>query len=244
MRILFTLFISLIILSSCESQKAEIIQMPIADVNASGALREVMQNGNLQANILIDSLDTSGLIGLGPMGRLTGEITILDGKRFITSIDSFGNPISINVDDLQAPFFAYANVSSWQSFGYLKEVKDLSSLQAAIEELATIEKLDLTKPFPIHIKGNINSATYHVINKSADEIEHSHELHKQAKVSFELGPSEVTFVGFYSQAHQGVFTHMGDFIHIHILIEESGITGHLDEINADANKLELWVGLK
>ena len=244
MRSLFNVIILVIMLSSCQSQRDEPTQFPLADVYASGALREVMQNGNLQANILIDSLETSGLIGLGPKGRLDGEITILDGQRFITSIDSLGNPTSIKVDSLQAPFFAYANVSSWQSFGYLKEVKDLPSLQVAIEELATIEDLDLTKPFPFQIKGIINSAMYHVINKSADEIEHSHDLHKQAKVSLELGAEEVIFVGFYSQEHQGIFTHMGDFIHIHILFKESGITGHLDKINADANKLELWVGLK
>ncbi len=237
-------FIFLATLSTgCTPQNAENTTLPLAEVNARGALQEVMLNGNLQANILIDTLENQRLIGIGPLGRLQGEITILDGKAFVTSIDSVGNPIAVEVDSLQAPFFAYANISDWQTFGFLKEVDDLPSLQAAIEELAIIEGLDLTQPFPFHIKGKITKAGYHIISKPAGELEHSHDLHKAAKVNFEVEEEEVTFVGFYSQVHQGVFTHRGDFIHIHIILPNGNITGHLDEITAKANTLELWVGL-
>lgn len=244
MKVTLVLVFSIFLIVACETQKADFVEIPVAEVHVSGVMREVMQNGNLQANILLDTLENEGLIGLGPMGRLRGEITILDGKRYVTSLDFLGNPIPISADSLYAPFFAYSNVSSWQSFGFLKEINDLKSLQAAIEELASIEKLDLTKPFPFHIKGKITQGTYHIINKPADEMEHSHELHNQAKVSFNVPEKEVSLIGFYSQAHQGIFTHMGDFIHIHILFPENGITGHLDAIVANANSLELWVGLK
>jgi acetolactate decarboxylase len=238
------LFAFLAILSiGCTSQNAENSTLSLAEVNANGALQEVMLNGNLKANILIDTLEKQGLMGVGPLGRLQGEITILDGKALVTRIDSAGNPMAVEADSLQAPFFAYANVSNWQTFGFLKGVSDLPSLQAAIEELATIMGYDLTKPFPFHIKGKVNKAGYHIISKPTDELEHSHDLHKAAKVNFEVEEEEVIFVGFYSQAHQGVFTHMGDFTHIHIILPNGNFTGHLDEITARANTLELWAGL-
>jgi hypothetical protein len=39
----------------------------------------------------------------------------------------------------------------------------------------------------------------------------------------------VTIIGFYSKAHEGVFTHHGSYAHLHILLP-NGDSGHVDEL--------------
>jgi acetolactate decarboxylase len=40
----------------------------------------------------------------------------------------------------------------------------------------------------------------------------------------------VTVVGFFSRHHEGVFTHMGQRTHLHVLSDDGAAMGHVDEI--------------
>ena len=41
----------------------------------------------------------------------------------------------------------------------------------------------------------------------------------------------VTIIGFYSKRHEGIFTHRGSYVRMHV-VTENGLSGHIDEIVA------------
>jgi len=42
--------------------------------------------------------------------------------------------------------------------------------------------------------------------------------------------TDALLIGFHSTAHHGVFTHMGSDTHIHCIIEEPFVAGHVDHV--------------
>ena len=57
---------------------ASAIEVP--EVKVSGAMKNIMMQGDLSAHINLDTLNKTHLFGLGPAASLKGEIMILDGK--------------------------------------------------------------------------------------------------------------------------------------------------------------------
>jgi acetolactate decarboxylase len=66
--------------------------------------------------------------------------------------------------------------------------------------------------------------------RDQSEKEHNHDLHKKSKVHFTEKSVSGTLLGFYSTQHEGVFTHKGQYIHVHFVNENKRATGHLDGI--------------
>jgi acetolactate decarboxylase len=212
-----------------------------AEVHSAGALRQVMAMGDLNLHIRADTLDLTGLIAVGPLGRLQGEVSILDGVTYITRIDENGEANTQLPDRVEGPFMAWAHVQSWEPLGELFSIADLKDLEQQLAVLAQDRGVDSGRPFPFFITGVVEQLDWHVISKPLDELEHSHDLHKQAKVSFQYANGEVELLGFYSRKHEGIFTHMGDYIHVHAILPD-GSTGHVDNLLVQGS-VRVWIGI-
>jgi acetolactate decarboxylase len=224
-------------LASCTEKK----RLQPAEVKAVGALRDVLMNGNLAQHIMPDTLSRAGLVALGPANRLQGEISILDDHTYLTVIDSLGQPMPSNSENFTAPFLVWAQVKHWHPIGEIASISGNKQLEKEIERVALKAGLDINIPFPFLLKGIPTDIEYHIISKPESQLTHSHDLHKEAKVSFRIADEEVVLVGFYSRLHEGIFTHANDYIHTHIILQ-NGITGHVDAISSA--KLEILVGLQ
>lgn len=231
MRFFKTVFILFFIAFNCQIMNGQ--------VHAVSEMRKVMMGTDLSAHLLWDSIPHEHLFGISPLGRIQGEITIIDGKPFVATVANDGT-IHIKEDwKVEAPFGVFTHVKEWQKFDFNETISDETDLQNKIEAVAKAQGYDISKPFPFRIFGDFTEIGFHIISKPIDEKEHDHDLHDKAKKHFSLKNIKGELLGFYSQNHQGVFTHRGSFIHTHFIDDAHKNMGHLEEIKAEKGKLTL-----
>jgi acetolactate decarboxylase len=200
------------------------------EVKTVSEMRKVMMGEDLSTHLLWDSIPHKHLFGISPLGRIEGEITIIDGKFYSSKVNKKGE---IKVDTnwkSKAPFAVFAHVEKWKSIEVELLINNENELQDAIEKIAKENGYDLNTAFPFRIMGNFEKVDFHIISKPKKEKTHNHDLHDKAKKRFSLINTSGELLGFYSQNHIGVFTHKGHFIHTHFIDHQKKNMGHLDDI--------------
>ena len=73
-----------------------------------------------------------------------------------------------------------------------------------------------------------------------------HEINKIIKnlVQAQAQPSLVTILGFYSQNHQGLFTHHDAFTHMHVRNADGTAMGHVDYLESGNGSFTLLLPKK
>ncbi len=238
----FYVLIALIFnLLSCANNKSSNNEALLPKVKVVGAMKNVMWKGMLQASIELDTIKVQkGLYGLGPESYLTGELLILDGKKYVSRVADDSSLIVEESQGLSAPFFVYSNVSEWSSMDLPAEIKSIQELEKWLESAG----IDLSAPFAFKLKGSIDSALIHAQNLAAGTKVRSPEEAHQGQVNYELGQSEVDIVGFYSQNHQGVFTHHDSYVHMHLITKDRSMMGHLDEVSFKKMNISVPKGIR
>lgn len=219
-------------------------QFITGQVQTVSEMRKVMMGTDLSAHLYWDSISHEHLFGISPLGRIEGEITIIDGKPFVATVTKDGT-IQLKEDwKVEAPFAVYAHVNEWEKFEFNETISDETDLQNKIAAFAKAQGYDISKPFPFRISGDFTEIGFHIISKPPDEKEHDHDLHDKAKKHFILEHIKGELLGFYSQNHQGVFTHRGSFVHTHFIDDAHKNMGHVEEIEAEKGKLTLLLPKK
>jgi len=200
------------------------------DVKTVSEMRKVMMGEDLSTHLLWDSIPHKNLFGISPMGRIEGEITIIDGKFYSSKVNKKGEIVVDTNWKTKAPFAVYTHVGNWKSIEVELVINNENELQEVIEKIAKENGIDSTKAFPFRIIGEFEKVDFHIISKPKKEKEHNHELHDKAKKHFTLTNTSGELLGFYSQNHIGVFTHKGHFIHTHFIDNQKKNMGHIDDI--------------
>lgn len=236
-----TLLILTSLLSACQNSTSESTQDTLLpestnSINIVGAMKDVMWNGELAAKLQIESIaDFEGLYGVGPLAFLTGEIMIYDGKSYVSRIDSSNKMIVEETKNIGAPFFVYANNSTWKEIEIPEDIQKISELELFIDQ----HSKEIERPFAFRLEGRIDSAMIHVQNlPKGTEVSSPEEAH-QGQVNFKLKHQNVFISGFFSTEHQGIFTHHDSYLHMHLINEEKTMMGHLDKM--DIGKLTLFL---
>lgn len=204
-------------------------------VKTSGAARNVMMGIDLSSTIWLDSLLTSPhLIALGPIEDLQGEITALNGEVWTSTVQKEKILVEQR-SDVRAPFLVYAHVPEWKSYTASAQLQNLSDLESFIDSLGRAHGFDKDDAFALRIIAHWQQVDYHIIMRDVNEKEHSHEAHNKAKRKYTLNDSRGELVGFFSRQHEGVFTHRGQYIHVHFLPEDRQTSGHLDGVKHTGN---------
>lgn len=199
----------------------------------SGALRNVHQGLDFSGKIALPLLaELPHLYAVGPLENLRGEVTIWDGKPLIARVISS----QVKVDNAlkgKACFLVYASVERWQTTK-LSSAVTASDIDQIVKNVATKCGINIEQPFPFLIEGVAKSARYHVMNRTeSTPPSPGPESHEKAKVRFTLEDKPVSILGFYSEHHQGIFTHHSSSVHMHIKAGDDKIAGHLEAIELE-----------
>ena len=210
-------------------------------VKYSGSMSK-MGKENFKATIILDTLPKSNLYGLGPYGKMQGEITVIDGKPLIAEAQADGSAKVSQSWKAEAPFFVYQQVSDWVAYDLSFEMESLASLQQAIETIARQKGYNLTTPFAFKVVGNIDNLTTHIVLPRSSEIQGYQAGENQ--LNYEYNNSNGELIGFYSQQHQGVYTHKDSYIHVHFISKDMTQMGHVDKISLSGKSLTLLLPAK
>lgn len=213
----------------CAETKTPTAQAASFRVEHRGAMREMFASGDISGKIPVAEWTAKpNVYALAPLENLRGEVTVFDGKAFVSAIEN-QKPAAIETKDAKAIFGVWAEVSGWKEIEIPANVKSYSELENFIVQAAKNEKIDVSQPFPFLLKGKAARVAWHINNYQNDAAKVTREIHDAAKFRGESENQEFRFVGFYSDKHQGVFIHHTAKTHIHSIAED-GITAHVDDL--------------
>jgi acetolactate decarboxylase len=169
---------------------------------------------------------------VGPEEGLKGEITIWDSIPLLSEIDA--NKLVINSRfDRKACFLVYGQVSGWKSITSKDAISE-QSISSQVQAHARANGLTTDKPFVFLVKGKAKSIRFHVLNKTDDlPPDGTSQQHEKAKVAFTLSEQPIEILGFYSEHHQGVFTHHDSFVHLHFRTPDNKLAGHVEALEIE-----------
>jgi len=204
-------------------------------VRVYGALRDMMHAGDISAKVrLADLAGAPGLFGLGALADLKGEIMIMGGEIQVSRAE--GQKVSVHpVGSEDATLLVTALVPEWQEFPIPNEISSLSDLEAFVQAAGKQAGLDPNGPYPFQVLATAKAVSWHVINWVDGDTVHTHEKHMTTGAHGELRQQKATFLGFYSDHHQGVFTHHSGQIHVHMSTLNGTLLAHVDKLALNAN---------
>ena len=226
----------LLFLLSCEK---DVVTAPdVAPVTVEGAMRRVMHAGQLDGIFTPDTLaDRTGLIGVGPLAGLRGEITILDGHVYVSRVDSTGMDYVVEDPTVTAPFFVHASVPAWRSVALPPAVRTIQDVEDYLRDSTP----DLPRPFAFKLSGAASFVRYHVQNLPPGSVVSSPAEAHAGQVNYSEDKMLIDVAGFYSPDHHGVFTHHDSDVHLHVISRDRTKMGHLDEVAFEGVTLYLPV---
>lgn len=208
-------------------------------VHATGAMRNTMFNGQLAGLIDLDRLAVPGTFGIGPLEYLRGEVLVLDGNVYISTVDGSGSMLVIKDEAVKAPFFVHQKVKQWTEVQLPDSVVDLDGLDSFL----TARYADPNAPFAFRLSGPFEHVEVHIVDVPlGTRITGPEDAHRDNK-NFQLTDATGEAVGFFSTAHKAVFTHHDTNIHVHAITAERDWMGHVEALSFVARRMSLQVAL-
>jgi acetolactate decarboxylase len=174
-----------------------------------------------------------GSYALGALSELRGEVTILDGKVWLAypgEADATRVEATTSSGETAALLVA-AKVSIWKDVR-IPEDTAWADLEKRVETLAKNAGVNVEEPFPILVEGELSDLRWHVIDgRKATPGPSSHQQHMQMAAKGRAANVRAVLLGFFSKQHQGIFTHHGENIHLHVVDAERRVTGHVDAVS-------------
>ncbi|MFD2246347.1 acetolactate decarboxylase [Pontibacter ruber] len=207
-------------------------------VQVVGAMKNVMWNGQLAGTISLDTIATKAhLFGLGPVEYLAGELMIVDGKSYKSTVLTDSNMRIEETFDAKAPFFVYANVANWKESSLPDSIQSIKQLEAYLDQATQTAP----RPFAFRLTGTVGSATIHIVNlPKGTKVSSPADAH-QGQQNYRLTNQTAEIVGFFSTAHKAIFTHHDTYLHMHLLTADKNRMGHLDEVTFTPGTMKLYL---
>lgn len=202
---------------------------------AAGSRDQMFKKNDLSAAVDLEEIkNVEPLIAVGPVEDLRGEITIYDGKPYISTLrskdkDDWSQEISNSIET-RAIFLAYGRAENWIPVPVNQTLSGLDEIEEFVRASALSKGLDLERPFPFKIEALAQQVNYHVIFKS-DKKPHSMTEHKRAKIGFKASNAKVRIAGVWANKDGvGRYTHPGKRTHLHVVLNDNAAAGHVDDI--------------
>lgn len=207
-------------------------------VKITGAMMNVMHKGELAGVISLDTIaDKKHLYGLGPVEYLQGEILIMDGKAYKSTVVSEAAMKVEETFQLKAPFFVHANVERWQEYKLPETITTLQEIEKHIEGLTQ----NYQSPFAFKLTGTAAAADIHIVNLPPGKQVKSPDDAHEGQINYQLENERVEIIGFFSKQHKGVFTHHDTYLHAHLINERRDKMGHLDGLTVAKGTAKLYL---
>ena len=233
--ILALLFITTV---SCNSPETPQALVDSHDIKIIGEMRQVMREGKLEGTIRLDTLkQREHLYGLGPLAFLKGEVMVIDGVSYISTVADDSSMVVDRSFDVEAPFFGYGNVTSWSEIPLPDSVRTLAEIELFLD--ATTK--DRKRPFFFRMVGAVANAMIHVVNLPDGSVVRSPDDAHVGQVDYPINDTESELLGFFSTEHKAVFTHHDTYLHIHLITADRTMMGHVDALVL-GDGVRLYVG--
>lgn len=221
-------------MAGCASNAQETIN----PVKVIGEMKNVMWKGELQGNINLDTInDKKHLYGLGPVEYLAGELLILDGKSYKSTVVSDTEMDVEETFDIKAPFFGYTNISGWTEQAVPENIQTIKNLEVYLD----IETRNSTRPFMFRLTGTVEKAVIHIVNlPKGTRVSSPKDAHR-GQVNYELKDEQIEILGFFSTQHKAIFTHHDTYLHMHLITADRKKMGHLDEVLFKKGSMKLYL---
>ena len=207
-------------------------------VKIVGQMKNVMWKGQLYGTIDLDSISNkTNLYGLGPVEYLAGEILVLDGKSYKSTVVSDTRMDVEETVKIKAPFFGYANISRWTEQTLPDSIQTLPQLESYLDRVTR----NSSRPFMFKLTGTVEQARIHIVNlPKGTKVSSPDEAHK-GQVSYQLTNESSEIIGFFSTEHKGIFTHHDTYLHTHLITADRQKMGHLDEMLLKKGTAKLYL---
>lgn len=207
-------------------------------VKVVGAMRNVMWKGQLYGTINLDTIHSKeNLYGLGPVEYLSGELLIVDGKSYKSTVL---NDTVMRVEETykaKAPFFVYANIESWTEQSLPDSIQYIEQLESFLDLITKTSK----RPFAFKLIGYVESAKIHIVNlPKGSKVSSPEDAHRGLK-EFNLSNVPCEIIGFFSTEHKAIFTHHDTFLHMHIITADKMQMGHLEKVTFMKGIMKLYL---
>ncbi|MFM1893580.1 MAG: hypothetical protein RIQ90_746 [Bacteroidota bacterium] len=222
------------LLTSCVSNA----QNTSNEIKIVGQMKDVMWKGQLFGNINLDTIaDKTNLYGLGPVEYLSGEILIIDGKSYKSTVTSDTTMKVEETYNIKAPFFGYANISKWTEQTLPDSIQTIQQLETYLDKVTN----NSPRPFMFKLSGTVEQATIHIVNlPKGSKVSSPDEAHKGQK-KYELENEQAEIIGFFSTEHKAIFTHHDTYLHMHLITTDRQKMGHLDEVLFKKGTMKLFL---
>ena len=115
-----------------------------------GEMKNVMWKGQLYGNINLDTITNKiNLYGLGPVEYLAGEVLIIDGKSYKSTVTSDTTMKVEETYDIKAPFFGYTNISKWTEQTLPESIQTIQQLETYLDKVTK----NSPRPFMFKLTG-------------------------------------------------------------------------------------------
>ena len=229
--------LTILTLTGCSSKA----QVTTNEVKIVGQMKNVMWKGQLYGNINLDTIaDKSNLYGLGPVEYLSGEILIIGGKSYRSTVVSDTIMKVEETFDIKAPFFGYAHISEWTEQTLPDSIQTIKQLETYLDKVTK----NSPRPFMFKLFGTVEQATIHIVNlPKGSTVTSPEEAHKGQK-NYELKNEQSEIIGFFSTEHKTIFTHHDTYMHMHLITTDRKKMGHLDEVLFNKGTIKLYLPTK
>lgn len=201
------------------------------NVTVFGSFKRMVHTGDATGKIALTSVPLSaGTYGVGALAGLTGEILIWNGKILVTdgkSISGATRPPGMND---QATLLVFAQIDRRNETQVDRDMTQ-GEFEQFVINTAQSKGIDIDKPFPYIVMGEIADYGWHVITGKRQRHSSStqHGQGHATSRTFSGKKAEGKLVGFYSaKEKEGVITHPGERFHVHYADKDLKTSGHLD----------------
>jgi acetolactate decarboxylase len=197
-----------------------------------GTLREVVREGRIGGRVALSQVVARPHAwGLGALAQLRGEVAILDGTIWISTVEdsqlvTTASPAARD----SACLLVAAHVPAWRDVRITAPIP-LAALQDTLAARGAGLGLPRGGPFPFQVEGPLAGLEWHVIDaRRLAPGPSSHEAHQEAAMRGRRDAVRGTLVGFYSDHHAGVFTHHTTHVHAHVVVAAESLSAHVDDV--------------
>lgn len=222
---IYSLLIIIMVCFACESPKTH-------TVTHYGAMRDIMHKGDISTKVKIDTLDQVNLYGLGAVAQMQGEITVINGRTFVSKVDD-SLAIQGSSENVKAALFVLSQIDQWDTL----KVEGGDDLELLIA--STLKERSTVIPTPFMVIGEPQMVSYHIINLDPNSKDKSD--HKAGAFTDTIKNRALTLLGFYADDAQGIYTHHDSGMHVHFMEESSFLTGHVDDVVLGNNEFKLLI---
>ena len=205
-----------------------------------GSQKTIFDIGKAEAKVPLAAMSgDAASFGVGAVAGLDGEITVFDGKPYVTKVRGNGFTMD-NSQDHAAVFAVWTKNTQWRDEPVPAEVQTYLDLQRHVKARAAAAGIDTSKSFPFLLTGTPAEVKWHINVDLTEGKPIDSKLFAKSKANYVMKNEPVDIIGFHSEKHAGVFISayapaikekdVKNTIHFHLVSRDGKSAGHIDDI--------------